>query len=115
MIQLTEDLAAQASFQGWVMDLSSPGLLEMMNQKMGDAMTVPMPHFSSPRKKAPQFFEKYDWKKLEVHSMLKTARKPNRLPLMLRVMSYLLVAGSRTLRRQAALVGSVFVWEGRVI
>lgn len=90
VIQLAQDLVAQASFQRWVTDLSSPGLLELMNRKMGSALNRANAPFQFAPEEGPQFFEKHGWKKLEVHSMLKTAGKLNRLPMMLRVMSSLL-------------------------
>ncbi|HQR05344.1 MAG TPA: SAM-dependent methyltransferase [Gemmatales bacterium] len=89
VIQLAEDLAAQPGIQRWVTDLSSPGLLEMMNRKMGSALSSANAPFQFAPEEGPLFFEKYHWKKVEVHSMLKTARTLNRLPFMLKVMSFL--------------------------
>lgn len=89
VIELAEDLASQPSIQRWVTDLSSPGLVEMMNRKMGAALKQANAPFQFGPEEGPRFFEKYGWKKLEVHSMLKTARELKRLPLFLRVMSYL--------------------------
>lgn len=89
VIQLAEELASQPGIQRWITDLSSPGLLEMMNKKMGAALKSAKAPFQFAPEEGPRFFEKYGWKKLEVHSMLKTARELKRLPLFLRVMSYL--------------------------
>jgi len=89
VVQVAEELAAQPSFERWVTDLSSPGLLQMMNRKMGDAMSRANAPFKFAPEEGPLFFEKYHWKKLEVHSMLRTAANLKRLPLILKVMSYL--------------------------
>lgn len=99
VIQLAEDLAAQSGFQRWVTDISSPGLVEMMNRKMGKVLASANAPFQFAPEEGPRFFEKYHWNKLEVHSMLKTVGKLNRLPLMLKVMAWLLGGRKPNARR----------------
>ncbi len=84
---LARDLAAPPSFQRWATDLISPGLLKMLQKQIG----TPLAQASAPLKFAPeegpQFFNKCGWKPVDVRSMLHTARKLGRLPIMLRFFS----------------------------
>lgn len=85
---LAQDLAAPPSFQRWVLDLTSPGLLKMLKEKMGEQMGEDaVLKFAPPE--GPGFFSPLGWKPLEVHSYLKTAARLKRLPLFLRLMSML--------------------------
>lgn len=80
---LAEDLARQSSFKHWLLDLASPGLLKMMQKKMGQ----PLAQASAPLKFAPaegpEFFKAHGWQTREVRSMFHTAGGLKRLPLML--------------------------------
>ncbi|MDQ1638515.1 MAG: hypothetical protein QOF62_1854 [Pyrinomonadaceae bacterium] len=80
---LAEDLARQSSFKYWLLDLASPGLLKMMQKKMGQ----PLAQASAPLKFAPpqgpEFFKVHGWRTREVRSMFRTAGSLKRLPLML--------------------------------
>ncbi len=89
VIEIAEDLAAQPGFQRWTLDLASPGLLKMMNRKIGKQLSQANAPFQFAPEEGPQFFEKYGWRKLEVHSQLGTAAKLKRLPWLLVVMSKL--------------------------
>jgi methyltransferase (TIGR00027 family) len=75
---LAHDLAAQASFQRWILDVSSPGLLNMMQQAMGAQLQ------NSPLKFGPEeglaFWEALGWPRLAVKSMAEGAQEINRLP-----------------------------------
>src|SRR5262249_16495223 len=92
---LARDLAAQHSFQAWATDLASPGLLKMLQKKIGDSVA----EAGSPLKFAPEegleFFEPYGWKAVEVYSMLKTAAQLKRLPFILRLFAMLPEAKGR--------------------
>src|SRR5262249_34226958 len=78
---LARDLAAPPSFQRWVLDLGSPGLLRMLQKEMGEQLA----QAGAPLKFAPAegvaFFEPFGWKPLDVRSTLKTARRLGRLSL----------------------------------
>jgi methyltransferase (TIGR00027 family) len=80
---LAKDLARQSSFKYWLLDLASPGLLKMMQKKMGQ----PLAQASAPLKFAPpegpEFFKAHGWHSREVRSMFHTAGSLKRLPLML--------------------------------
>lgn len=89
VIEIAEDLAREPSFQHWTMDLASPGLLKMMNRKIGKQLSQANAPFLFAPEEGPLFFEKYHWKKLEVHSQLRTAAKLKRLPWLLILLSKL--------------------------
>jgi len=75
---LADDLAAHPCFDRWLIDSSSPGLLKLMMQSMGDQMTA------TPMKFAPEeglaFYEAHGWKRLVVQTMPEGANEINRLP-----------------------------------
>ncbi len=86
---LGADLADAAQFNHWVVDIASPGLLEMMKERMGSMMAeAGAPYLFAPAD-GPPFFERCGWKPVEVKSMLKTAGKLNRLSLKFRVFAML--------------------------
>ena len=86
---LAQDLAAPSSFHHWVVDIVSPGLLVMLKERMGKVVQDAGAPFLFGPPEGPPFFEPYGWKPLEVRSMLKTAGKLQRLPLMLRMFAML--------------------------
>jgi O-methyltransferase involved in polyketide biosynthesis len=81
------DLAAQSSFERWILDLASPGLVKMITKQLGDQLGAA----SAPPKfgpaEGPAFFEKHGWHPTEVRSMLKTAAGLYPLSLMMRFFS----------------------------
>ena len=83
---LGHDLAAPAAFQHWVIDLVSPALLRMLAKKMG----APLDQAGIPLKFAPQegpdFFARAGWASEEVHSVMHTAARLNRLSFFLRLL-----------------------------
>lgn len=76
---LARDLAAPPSFKRWIIDLSSPPLLQMLKSKMGDSLD----QAGAPLKFAPAaglgFFEPFGWKGLEEHSLFHAAARLGRL------------------------------------
>jgi len=86
---LGRDLAEPAGFRHWIVDIVSPGLLEMLKQRMGDLVRqAGAPYVFGPPE-GPPFFERCGWKPIEVRSMLKTAAKLGRLPMLLRMLALL--------------------------
>jgi methyltransferase (TIGR00027 family) len=85
---LSRDLAAQASFSDWAIDLCSPGLLKMLQKNLGALSEAGSPLKFGPEE-GPEFFAEYGWKAVEVYSMLKTAAQIKRLPFFLRLVSLL--------------------------
>ncbi|HKW61067.1 MAG TPA: SAM-dependent methyltransferase [Candidatus Acidoferrum sp.] len=86
---LARDLASGANFQRWIMDLSSPGLLKMMQKTTGKRLS----EIGAPFKFAPadgaEFFSQHGWETMEVKGMLKTATKFKRPPFFLRLFGLL--------------------------
>jgi methyltransferase (TIGR00027 family) len=83
------DLARQKTFQHWVVDIASPGLMQLLKQRTGEYMMDAGAPFLFAPPEGPQFFTPYGWKPAEVKSILKTAGKLGRLPLSLRMMAML--------------------------
>jgi len=93
--ELARDLAAPATFRRWVTDLTSPALLQMLQNAIGG----PLVEAGSPLKFAPpegpEFFAPYGWKAVETRSLLHTAAKLKRLSLGMRLLSLLPDPGGR--------------------
>ncbi len=83
--EFAKDLAEAKSFRRWVTDLISPGLMKMMQKKMGSHLE----EAGSPLKFAPEngckFFEPYGWKAIDVRSSLQCGARIKRLPLMMKM------------------------------
>ena len=86
---LARDLAGPPAFQHWVLDLASPGLVEMMKQSAGSLLSEAGAPFLFAPAEGPPFFAAHGWQPVEVRSLLKTAGKLGRLPLALRMMAML--------------------------
>ena len=78
---LAKDLAPVPSFQRWVIDLASPGLLEMMQKQMGSKLDEAGVPFKFAPSEGPEYFTPFGWKPVDVRGMLKTAAKLKRLSL----------------------------------
>jgi methyltransferase (TIGR00027 family) len=86
---LAEDLAAAPSFRRWVFDLASPGLLRVMQKKLGTQLDRAGAPFKFAPAQGPMFFARHGWQPADVRSMLKTARRLKRLPLLMRLIALL--------------------------
>jgi hypothetical protein len=86
---LAKDLAAPASFQSWMLDLPSPGLLRMLAKRMSKGSLMESAPFKFAPPEGPNFFVPYGWKPVEVHSLLKNAARLKRLSLILRFFALL--------------------------
>jgi methyltransferase (TIGR00027 family) len=85
---LAKDLAAPLSFQSWILDIASPGLIRMLAKKMAKQLNEAAPFKFAPPE-GPDFFLPYGWKPVDVRSLLKTAAKLKRLSLLLRFFALL--------------------------
>lgn len=83
------DLAAQRSFCRWATDLTSPRLLRMLDQTIGQ----PLANAGSPLRFAPRegpaFFDPYGWRVVRADSLLHAAARLKRLSFRLRLFSLL--------------------------
>jgi methyltransferase (TIGR00027 family) len=87
---LATDLAQPSSFQSWVLDLASPGLVRRLQQTKGAHL-----HQASASElkfgpaEGPEYFARYGWKPVEIYSMLHTAGRLKRLPFWMRILAKL--------------------------
>jgi methyltransferase (TIGR00027 family) len=86
---LAKDLAAGAHFQRWIMDLTSPGLLKIMQKTTGKELSQVGATFKFAPAEGPQFFVSNGWEPMEVKGLLKTATKFKRPPFFLRLLGHL--------------------------
>jgi methyltransferase (TIGR00027 family) len=86
---LAMDLAAAPGFERWVLDLSSPGLLRLLQKHMGPQLSRGGAKLQFAPPEGPGFFARYGWKAIDVRSQLKTAARLELLPFWLRVMAML--------------------------
>jgi len=86
---LARDLAAQGGFRSWVLDLVSPGLLRMMQKRMGAQLDRASAPFKFGPAEGPEFFVPFGWSPADVRSIARTAVQQGRAPLLLRLLSFL--------------------------
>jgi len=86
---LATDLAQPASFQNWVLDLMSPGLLRRLQQTKGSHLRKGIAELKFGPAEGPEYFVRYGWKPVEVRSMLQTAARLKRLPFLMRILARL--------------------------
>jgi len=81
---LAQDLAQPLSFQHWVFDIASPGLLKLLQQRTSADFRSGTAALKFAPTNGPEFFRPHGWETVEVRSMLKTAAQVRRLTLRLR-------------------------------
>ena len=86
---LAQDLAAPAAFTNWLLDIASPGLLNLMQKNMGSHLEQSGSPLKFAPAEGPEFFTPYGWRPVEVRSFLKTAAKLGRLALWMKLLSLL--------------------------
>jgi methyltransferase (TIGR00027 family) len=86
---LARDLAAGPHFQRWITDLTSPGLLQMMQRSAGKQLSQVGAPFKFGPAEGPAFFAPHGWATAEVKSLLKTATRFKRPPFFLRLLGHL--------------------------
>jgi methyltransferase (TIGR00027 family) len=85
---LAQDLAVPPTFHSWLVDIASPGLLRMLKKKMASQLNEAAPFKFAPEE-GPDFFARFGWKPVSVHSLLKNAGRLHRLPFFLKLFSLL--------------------------
>jgi len=85
---LAKDLAARPSFQSWILDIASPGLLRLLVKRIAKQLTAAAPFKFAPPE-GPNFFVPYGWKPVDVQSFLKNAARLKRLSLLFRLFALL--------------------------
>ncbi len=86
--ELAGDLSAQPSFHTWATDLASPALLKMLQKSIGGPLVEAGSPLRFAPREGPEFFSPYGWKLVEASSLLVTAAKLKRLPLIMRLFSF---------------------------
>lgn len=81
---LAKDLASPPSFQSWILDIASPGLLRLLAKRMAGQLTAAAPFKFAPPE-GPNFFIPFGWKPVDVRSLLKGAARLKRLSLLFRI------------------------------
>ncbi|MGB6685053.1 MAG: SAM-dependent methyltransferase [Candidatus Acidiferrum sp.] len=84
---LAKDLAAPSSFQSWILDIASPGLLRMLARRSKQLLHAAPFKFAPPE--GPDFFIPYGWKPVDVRSLLKNAARLKRLTFFMRLIALL--------------------------
>lgn len=102
---LAVDLAAQAGIRRWILDLASPGVVEMMRKRMGTHLANAPMKFAPPNGIA--YFEALGWKVAEVRSIFHAAARHRRLPLLMRLFAIFPEPNPRKLGRSP--------WSGVVL
>jgi len=86
---LAEDLAAPRSFQRWILDLASPGLLRLLQKNMNPSLRESGSSLQFGPAEGPEFFVPSGWKPVDVRSLLKTAAHLKRLSFGMSLLSLL--------------------------
>jgi methyltransferase (TIGR00027 family) len=102
--QLAQDLTGPASFQCWLLDLASPGLVHMLQQKLGPELGEGGARMQFGPEEGPGFFTSFGWKPVGVRSLLKTAARLKRLSWFMHMLSYLPESRGRQGKRPWAAV-----------
>jgi len=86
---LAQDLAATQGFLEWTFDLSSPGLLNLLNKTVGEKLKAASAPLQFAPEEGPPFFQRFGWRPVEVRSLLKTAARARRVSLVMRLVALL--------------------------
>ena len=77
---LSQDLAACSRFRSWIVDLTSPGQLRLMQRTTGKQLQEAGAPFKFGPPEGQNFFRPYGWESRDVQGMLRTAAQFNRPP-----------------------------------
>jgi methyltransferase (TIGR00027 family) len=86
---LASQLSAHSSFKYWLLDITSPALLKLMQKKMGQPLEQAAAPLVFGPAEGPDFFRQFGWQPREVHSMFHTAGRLHRLPWLFSFFYYL--------------------------
>jgi len=89
VIALAQDLGVPSSFQGWLIDLASPGLLRILQRHLQPKLDQASATLKFGPKEGPLFFTRHGWKPIDVRSLLKTGARLGRLSLWMRLLAML--------------------------
>jgi methyltransferase (TIGR00027 family) len=86
---LAEDIARQRTFQRWVLDIASPGLLRMLLKNTQTQFSQDVAPLKFAPEDGPEFFARHGWRAVDVRPLLKTAARLKRVSLGMRLLSLL--------------------------
>jgi methyltransferase (TIGR00027 family) len=89
VIALAQDLGMPSSFQSWVNDLASPGLLRILQRNLQPKLDQAGAALRFGPKEGPWFFAPLGWNPIEVRTLLKTAAHLKRLTFWMRLLAML--------------------------
>ena len=76
---LARDLASETTFRRWILDLVSPGLLQMMLKHWEKILTDAKAPVNFAPAEGTKFFERAGWRAVRINSVLKEASREKRL------------------------------------
>ena len=85
---VAKDLAVPPSFDSWILDIASPGLLRMLAKRIAKQLHQAAPFKFAPQE-GPNFFLPYGWKPMDVRSLLKNAARLKRLSFFMSLLALL--------------------------
>lgn len=97
---LAKDLAAQAPFRWWLLDLASPLLLQWMQRTWGKTASAGNAAFVFAPKEDTAFFAPHGWRELEYRNMMDEGIRLRRVPKMMFLWRFLGLFASRARREQ---------------
>ena len=77
---LADALAAVPAVHHWILDIASPGLLHMMQERARGQFSETATALQFAPENGPEFFQGHGWRIADVQSLLKTAARLKRLP-----------------------------------
>jgi len=80
VVELAKDLASNLGAQTWIIDLTSPGQLKILQRTAGKQLSDAGAAFKFGPAVGPDFFVQHGWKPTDVQGFLSTAAKLNRAP-----------------------------------
>jgi methyltransferase (TIGR00027 family) len=86
---LADDLAATPGIRHWILDVTSPGLLKMLQRNIGTPLSAAQAPLKFGPEEGPGFFEPHGWRPVDVGSFLKTAARIRRLSPIMHLLSFL--------------------------
>ena len=86
---LARDLAQPPSFQRWILDVVSPGLLRLMQKQFGAELARTGAGLTFGPEEGPGFFERYGWHTSDVRSLLKRGARAKRVSIWMRALAML--------------------------
>jgi len=87
--ELARDLATRPGFTRWVLELTSPGLLRILQKNIGGPLEQARAPLRFGPPEGPEFLLQFGWRPVDVRSMIKTAARLRKSPLFLRLLAML--------------------------